>query len=306
MGTPLFSIPCLQMLIEEEHEIAAVVTQTDKPKGRGNVMTASPVKEFALKHGIKVLQPVKLRSGGFETELRDMSPDLCIVAAYGRILPADVLDVPKYGCINVHASLLPFYRGAAPINRAIMNGERISGISIMQMDEGLDTGDILMQKQVEVGENMTAGELHDILAVAGAEAMKAVLADIRNNSLKITRQRDEIATYAPIMTKEDGRIDWKKPASDIHNQVRGVNPWPGAFTSYCGRHMKIWETVVCDKKHGRGVLPGTIIESLKSCLRVVCGEGELEITQLQMDNCRRMQIGECWHNIPSGIVLGEK
>lgn len=305
MGTPRFSIPCLQILLDNGHDVTAVVTQTDKPKGRGNILTPSPVKAFAAERGIKVLQPQKVRTGEFETALRDLSPDLGVVAAYGKILPANILDIPKHGCINIHASLLPYYRGAAPINRAVMNGEHISGITTMRMDEGLDTGDILMQKQVEIGINMTAGELHDILSMLGAEVLKATLISLENNSLKRTPQCNDIATYAPMMTKEDGRIDWSKDASDIHNQVRGVNPRPGAFTSYCGKRMKIWKTLVCDENgNDKNILPGTIAGSEKNGLRVVCGKGKLEIIELQMDNSRRMRIEECWHNIHEGIVLG--
>ncbi|HHW47147.1 MAG TPA: methionyl-tRNA formyltransferase [Clostridiaceae bacterium] len=312
MGTPEFAVPSLDMLVKEGYNVAAVVTQPDKPKGRGKKLSAPPVKEYALEKGIRVLQPEKVKTSEFVNELKSINPDLLITAAYGKILPADVLDIPKFGCINVHASLLPKYRGAAPINWAIINGEKVTGITTMYTDIGMDTGDILLKSEVEITDDMTAGELHDKLAVLGAEVLKETLKELQNGTLKRFPQSDEEATYAPMIQKDIGKIDWTKSAREIHNLVRGTNPWPGAFSFYKGERMRIWKTrfshnmadAAAQDGVSRNNKPGTICRIEKEMLRVVTGDGILDILEIQFDNGRRMSIQECWHNMDEGEVLG--
>jgi len=305
MGTPEFAIPSLDMLLKEGYDVAAVVTQPDKPKGRGNKMSPPPVKEYAMEHGIEVLQPEKVKTEEFVEKIKAINPDLLVTAAYGKILPKSVLDIPKHGCINVHGSLLPKYRGAAPIQWSIINGEKVTGITTMYTDVGMDTGDMLVKAEIEITEDMTAGELHDKLSVLGAEVLKETLKRLENGTLERIPQNDEEATYAPMMTKETGCIDWSKSSREIHNLVRGTNPWPGAYTFYNDKKMKIWMTsVISDEEHDSKA--GTILKVSKDGIVVACGLGKLNIKEIQFENARKMSVEEyiCGHKIDEGELLG--
>lgn len=305
MGTPEFALPSLEMLIKEGHDIAAVVTQPDKPKGRGKKASMPPIKEYAIKNNINVLQPEKVKNQEFIETMRDLKPDLMVTAAYGKILPKDVLDIPPYGCINVHGSLLPKYRGAAPIQWAIINGEKTSGITTMYTDVGMDTGDMLLRAEIEIPDDMTAGQLHDRLSLLGADVLRETLREIEKGELERTPQKEEDATYAPMLCKALGCIDWSKSSREVHNLVRGTNPWPGACTQYKGKQMKVWATSVFnDEKHGHK--PGTTLKVERERLIVACGLGMVEIREVQFESCRRMCIGDfiCGHRMDEGEVLG--
>ncbi|MCR4435896.1 MAG: methionyl-tRNA formyltransferase [Clostridiales bacterium] len=308
MGTPEFAVPCLNMLVEEGYDVEAVVTQPDKPKGRGNKLALPPVKEFALKKGLTVLQPHRVKAPEFISILKDINPHLMVTAAYGQLLSREILDVPELGCINVHASLLPKYRGAAPIQWAIINGEKVSGITTMFTDVGMDTGDMLLKREVEITEEMTFGELHDKLSVVGAEVLKETLQKLKDGVLERVPQCDAEATSAPMITKETGRIHWQEPAEKIHNLVRGTNPWPGAFTFYKGERMRVWKTSVDResrlKQHG--AKPGTIFRTGREGLLVAAGSGLIKILEIQFDSGRRMPVEEYirGHRIDEGEVLG--
>lgn len=317
MGTPDFAVPCLEALVKNGYDVAGVVTQPDKPVGRKqSELKAPPVKEAAVRLGIeKILQPVKVKTPEFAESIRQMKPDLIVTAAYGRILTKEVLDIPKLGCINVHASLLPKYRGAAPIQWAIINGDSVTGITTMFMDEGMDTGDILLVDETEIGPDMTAGELFDKLKDLGAETLLKTLAAMENGTLTRKPQDHSKAVYIPMMTKETGLIDWSKSAREIHDLVRGTNPWPGAYTFYKGSRMKIWKTTTLEKcpadqeehdllEAAKKEQPGKIIRITKQSLEVSTGDGCLLISELQFDNGRRMSVSECGHNMDEGEILG--
>lgn len=305
MGTPEFAVPSIKMLVENNYNVVAAVTQPDKPKGRGNKMTPPPVKVYAQENDIVVLQPEKIRTGEFYKQLEALKPDLFVTVAYGRILPQDILELPPMGCINVHGSLLPKYRGAAPIQWAVINGEKKTGITTMYTDVGMDTGDMLIKREMEIPVDMTAGELHDCLSIVGAEVLKETLEVLKKGDLKREKQPEGEATYAPMMKKETGAIDWTKSAWEIHNLVRGTNPWPGAYAQYCGAKLKVWKTMFLDGKN-EGYKPGTIIRSSKSGLVVACGEGIINILEIQLESARRMTIEEylCGHKINEGEVIG--
>ena len=305
MGTPEFAVPSIKMLVENKYNVVAAVTQPDKPKGRGNKMTPPPVKVYAQENDITVLQPEKIRTGEFYKQLEALKPDLFVTVAYGRILPQDILELPPMGCINVHGSLLPKYRGAAPIQWAVINGEKKTGITTMYTDVGMDTGDMLIKREVEIPVDMTAGELHDCLSIVGAEVLMETLESLKQGALKREKQPEEEATNAPMMKKETGAIDWTKSAWDIHNLVRGTNPWPGAYTQYLDAKLKVWKTMLMDGKN-EGYKPGTIIKSSKSGLVVACGEGIINILEIQLESARRMTIEEylCGHKINEGEVIG--
>ena len=255
MGTPEFAIPTFEGLIDSGVKIVGVFTQPDRPKGRGRKLEPSPVKRLAEEHGLPVFQPQRLRDKDAVKQVRGLKPDLVVVVAYGQILPQEVLDIPKYGCINVHASLLPRHRGAAPINKAIIDGDPMTGVTTMQMDAGLDTGDMLVKKSISIFPNENAGELHDRLAQLGREAMEETLARLCAGTLSPQKQDDSRSSYAPMLKKEDGLIDWNRPAAAIHNQVRGLYPWPGAFTHLGDEVLKVADTRVAQ---GSG-LPGEVL-----------------------------------------------
>jgi len=278
MGTPEFALPTLAGLIDNEVKIVGVFTQPDRPKGRGRKLEASPVKQLALEHGLPVFQPQRLRDQDAVRQVRELRPELIVVVAYGQILPQGILDIPRYGCINVHASLLPRHRGASPINKAIIEGDPMAGVTTMQMDVGLDTGAMLVKKSLDVFSNEDAGELHDRLAQLGREAMDETLARLCAGTLNPEKQDDRCSTYAPMLKKEDGLIDWSRPAAAIHNQVRGLYPWPGAFTYLNGEVLKIADTRIAQDSGE----PGQVLALDKCGVVVACGEGSLQIRKLQL------------------------
>ena len=285
MGTPDFALPTLQGLLDAGVELIGVYTQPDRPKGRGKKLAASPVKELALKHEIPVYQPLKLRDPQAVEELQALRPDLIVVVAYGQILPKAVLEIPTYHCINVHASLLPRYRGAAPINKAIIDGETETGVTTMLMDVGLDTGDMLVKRSLPIGPEETAGRLHDRLAQLGREAMEETLERLCAGTLVPEKQDDDLSCYAPMLKKEDGLIDWQQSALQIHNRVRGLDPWPGAYTHLDEEVLKIAATRVEPELSGE---PGEILSADKTGVRVACGEGGLVIGELQLPGKKRL------------------
>ena len=285
MGTPEFALQALEGLLASGVNLVGVYTQPDRPKGRGRKLAASPVKKLALEHEIPVFQPQKLRDPLAVTELRRLQPDLIVVVAYGQILPKAVLDIPRYHCINVHASLLPKYRGAAPINKAIIDGESETGVTTMLMDVGLDTGDMLVKRSLNIGADETAGQLHDRLAGLGREALVETLQLLCAGNLVAEKQDDELSCYAPMMKKEDGLIDWQRTATEIHNQVRGLDPWPGAFTYLDDEVLKIATTAVAEDSSEAA---GTIISADKTGVRIACGEGVLIVAELQLPGRKRL------------------
>jgi methionyl-tRNA formyltransferase len=305
MGTPEFAVPSLEMLNNEGYEIAAVVTQPDKPKGRGKKLAAPPVKEFAINHEINVLQPEKVRTEEFIQKLVFIKPDILITVAYGKILPKAVLDIPQSGCINVHGSLLPKYRGPAPINWSIINGEKKTGITTMYTDIGMDTGDILLKREIEITNDMTARELNDKLSLLGAEVLKETIRTIEIGKLLRIPQNEKDATYAPILKKDLGEINWLKASTDIHNLVRGTIPWPSAYTFYKGERVRIWKTQVINEDLTE-YKPGTIIQVSNEGMLVACGKGFLKVKEVQFDSSRRMTVEDyiCGHTIDEGEILG--
>ncbi len=304
MGTPDFAVPSLMEMISQGHELLAVVTQPDRPRGRGQKQTFSPVKQKALEYGIPVFQPEKLREKEAISEIERLSPDCIVVVAFGQILPKQILDLPSFGCINVHASLLPKYRGAAPINWAIIRGERVTGVTTMYMDEGLDTGDIILQKEIPIGDK-TAGELHNELAEEGAKLLGETLQLIERGIAPREKQNESESSYAPMLDKNSGEINWNRPASDIYNLIRGVIPWPTAFTTYKGEKFKIWKARVLEK-HGEGS-PGMVIDISREGLSVCTADKILLIEELQFPNGRRMTVDEYLrgHQMKKKVILGE-
>lgn len=284
MGTPDFALATLQELIDSGINLVGVYTQPDRPKGRGKKLTPPPVKELAIQNNIPVFQPNRLRNEESVAQLAALNPDLIVVVAYGQILPKSVLDIPCYGCINVHASLLPRHRGASPINKAIIDGDEVTGVTTMMMDTGLDTGDMLVKREVKIFSEETAGHLHDRLALVGAEAMGETLARLCAGTLKREVQDDSQTSYAPMMKKEDGLIDWNLDNTTIHNLVRGLDPWPGAYTSLDGATLKIFDTRLSDE-HAQ---PGTVIKADAEGIVVGCGKGALKINALQLPGKKRL------------------
>lgn len=288
MGTPDFAVGSLQALCESgKHEILAVVTQPDRPKGRGNKLLQTPVKEYALEQGLTVYQPQKVKIPEFVELLHELQPELIVVAAFGQFLSKEILELPKYGCINVHASLLPKYRGAAPIQYAIIKGEKESGVTIMQMDIGMDTGAMLDKVVVPIAENTTMGELHDALREQGAALLLQVIDKIATGTAVAEPQDNEQATYATLLDRSMEHIDWSKTAQEVHNLIRGFNPAPSTFTKLPnGKSLKIWGSKMTDKSSAAAA--GTVIETGKHSFFVACGEGVLEITEVQPESKKRM------------------
>ncbi len=288
MGTPDFAVGSLQALCESgKHEILAVVTQPDRPKGRGNKLLQTPVKEYALAQGLTVYQPQKVKTPEFVELLHELQPELIVVAAFGQFLSKEILEMPKYGCINVHASLLPKYRGAAPIQYAIIKGEKESGVTIMQMDIGMDTGAMLDKVVVPIEENTTMGELHDALREQGAALLLQVIDKIAAGTAVAEPQDDAQATYATLLDRSMEHIDWSKTAQEVHNLIRGFNPAPSTFTKLPnGKSLKIWGSKMTDKNSTAAA--GTVIETGKHSFFVACGEGVLEITEVQPESKKRM------------------
>ena len=284
MGTPDFAVPSLQRLIDDGHEVAAVYCQPDKPQGRHFVLTPPPVKVLATEKGIPVLQPATLKNEEAQQILAEFAPDIIVVAAYGKILPKAVLDMPKYGCINVHGSILPKYRGAAPIQWAVINDEPKAGVTIMQMAEGLDTGDMLLVSETEIGADETAGELFDRIALLGADALSEALKKI--DELEPVKQDDSLACWASPLKKTDGEIDWKKDAKAVYALIRGVTPWPGAYTIFNGKRLKIHKARLCDKNGEAGALLDD------KNLIIGCGNGSVELIEVQLEGAKRISAAD--------------
>ncbi|MGG7176042.1 methionyl-tRNA formyltransferase [Clostridium paraputrificum] len=303
MGTPDFAVPSLKKIIEK-YNVQAVFTQPDRPKGRGKKVIYSPVKEIAMEHNIPVYQPLKLKDDKEMIEaLKEMKPDFIIVVAFGQILTKEVLDIPKYGCINLHGSLLPMYRGAAPIQWAVINGEKKSGNTTMLMDVGLDTGDMLLKDEVEIPEEMTSGELYDILKDRGANLLVDTIEGVSKGEIEPKRQSDETC-YAKMLDKKIALINWDDTASSIHNLIRGLNPWPIAYTNYIGQQMKIYESKVLKEKSNKE--PGKIIGVSKEGIRVSCSDEVLLIKKIQFPNGKPLTVEQYinGHKIEENEILG--
>ena len=287
MGTPDFSVGTLEALVEAGHEVVLAVTQPDKPKGRGGKMQFTPVKETAMKYDIPVFQPKKVREPECIEELRKYNADVMVVVAFGQILPKEILEMTPYGCINVHASLLPKYRGAAPIQWAVIDGEEVSGVTTMQMNEGLDTGDMIMKTEIVLEKKETGGSLFDKLASAGAKLCVETLEALENKTATWEQQGETTTSYARMLDKELGNINWEKSAVQIERLIRGLNPWPSAYTDWNGKVMKIWEADVVDKN--AEAEPGTIVKVEKDGFYVQTGEGQIKVTALQIPGKKRME-----------------
>lgn len=303
MGTPDFSVPAIERLLEAGHEIAAVVTQPDKPKGRGGKMQYTPVKEAAIKADIPVYQPQKVRDAEFVQLLRDINPDVIVVIAFGQILSKDILDMPPYGCINVHASLLPKYRGAAPIQWSVIDGEEYTGVTTMYMDEGIDTGDIIDTIVVPIEPKETGGSLFDKLAVTGGELIVETLDKLEKNTAVRTKQDNSKASHVGMISKELGLIDFNKPAVEIERLIRGLNPWPSAYTTMEGKTLKIWDAEVVEEECSE--IPGTVTEKGKDFIKVSTGKGSLKIYELQLEGKKRMKTRDFLNGAEIADVLGK-
>ena len=290
MGTPDFAVGVLEALIEAGYEITCVVTQPDKAQGRSGKLVASPVKQCALAHEIPVFQPVRIKKPEEVAVLKQYEADVYIVAAFGQILSREILDIPKYGCINIHASLLPKYRGASPIQHVIIDGEEKTGVTIMQMDAGLDTGDMLYKKEVVIEDTDTFETLHDKLMVIGGEAIVEALPLLTEGKLTPEKQNGEESCYASLITKDMGRLDFRRSAVVLDRQIRGMNPWPSAYTSYQSKQLKIWRAVpVLELSDEAGEFqPGSICNVTKDFVEIRCGEGALRIAELQLEGKKRM------------------
>ena len=290
MGTPDFAVPTLQKMIDMGIEVTAVVTQPDKAKGRGKKVIYSPVKECALAHDLPVYQPVRIRKEPeFIQTLRDMQPDVIVVVAFGQILPKEILDIPRLGCVNVHASLLPKFRGAAPIQWSIIDGEEVTGVTTMLMDVGLDTGDMLLKTEIPVDPKETGGSLHDKLAAVGGELLEKTLIGLEAGTIVPEKQDDSQAgEYARMLDKELGHIDFNQPAVVIERLIRGLNPWPSAYTYIDGKTLKIWEAEVLDRNYGCEY--GEVAEVTRNCLIIQTGIGALSVKSVQLQGKKRMDI----------------
>ena len=304
MGTPEYAAKSLEAILEAGHEVTLVVTQPDKPKGRSAELIASPVKECAMAHGIPVFQPVRIKRPEAVEELRKYPADVFVVAAFGQILSQEILDMPANGSLNVHASLLPKYRGASPIQRVILDGEEKTGITIMQMDAGIDTGDILYQKEIAIENTDDFETLHDKLALLGGKAIVEALELLKQGKLVRTKQDDAASCYAPLITKEMGKLDFTKSAVALDRQIRSMTPWPSAFTKWNGKQMKIWKAlpVECTKK----AQPGSVVSVTKDFFFVKTGEGALKICELQLEGKKRMSVHDflLGVKVQAGDLLG--
>ena len=303
MGTPEFSVPSLQRLINE-FEVSAVFTQPDRPKGRGKNLAMSPVKQLAVTYDIPVYQPLRLKNNEEMIKtIEDLKPDFIVVVAFGQILPKQILDIPRYGCINLHASLLPKYRGAAPINWCIIQGESKSGNTTMLMDVGLDTGDMLLTEEVELSDTTTAGELHDILMNNGSELLVKTINGIVNNDIEPVKQNSELSSYASMLDKEMAKINWQCSNVDIHNFIRGLNPWPIAYTQYKDTVMKVYKSRVLHESSNKEI--GSIIEVSKEGFKVSTGNGVLLIEEIQLPGKKPLKVKDyiIGNKIDEGVIL---
>ncbi len=296
MGTPDFAVPCLDAVHEYGCDVPLVVTRPDRPKGRGRKLAPPPVKTAALKFGYPVCQPDSTKTDRFRQKIGDIAPDLLVVVAFGHVLPKTVLDIPRFGAVNVHASLLPRYRGPAPIHRAIISGETETGITTMLMDKGLDTGEILLAEKCAILTDDTAETLHDRLADLGAAVLKKTLQGFENQTLRPVPQNHADATYAPMLSKKEGRIDWSRPAPEIERFIRGMCPWPGAFTFYNDKRLKIFKAAVLSESGGEA--PGTVVASPMGRLRVSTGDGTVSIREIQGSSGKRLQITDFLRGFP--------
>lgn len=323
MGTPGFAVPSFRALLDEGYNVMAVVTQPDRPKGRKRVLTPSPVKVEAEIRGIPVLQPEKLRQADSVEALRALKPDLIVTAAYGQILPKSVLELPALGCMNIHASLLPKYRGGAPIHYAVMRGESVTGVTIMYMAEGLDTGDMISRVEVPIEDSDTTGTMFEKLSLAGADLLKRTLPDLLAGSIKAVPQNDAEAIYSPNIKREDELIDWSRGSISVFNQIRGLNPFPGAYTIWNGENMKIWSSKkppAAGASHGNiaaggtnldanpAIAPGTVLQSSEEGIEVKTGDGTLWITEIQPSGKKAMDVAQFLRGstIPEGTLLGSE
>lgn len=306
MGTPEFAVPALDMLVKEGYNILSVFTQPDRPKGRSKKLIMPPVKEKALEYNLKVHQPTTLKEPETINIIRNMKPDLIVVVAYGQILTKEILDIPPLGCINVHASLLPKYRGAGPIQWAIINGEKTTGITTMYMDIGLDTGDMILKEEIAIEENETAEALHKELAILGGKVLKETLLQVKEGRVYREKQVHEKSSYAPMLTKDLSKIKWHKTANEIHNLIRGTIPWPVANTNYMGKVMKIWRSSI-EETEETTHKPGKIIEVTKDKIYVATARDLLVIEEIQFSGGKRLTVKDflVGNTIEKNVVLGE-
>ena len=304
-GTPDFSVPSLQALLDSSYSVVAVYTQPDRPAGRGRKMVASPVKQLAMQHDIPVFQPDSLKQEAAQQQLAKLLPDLMVVVAYGLLLPSAVLAIPRLGCVNVHASLLPRWRGAAPIQRAILAGDTETGVCLMQMDAGLDTGPVLACSSCEIAADDTGSRLHDRLSMLGASLLSKNLAALENGDLKPSLQDDALASYAGKLQKSEARIDWHASATDIANKIRAFNSWPVAETRYDGRQLRIWEAYPL--LTASNALPGTVLSASRAGIEVACGAGRLCIRKVQLPGARAIEAGDFINaHAMQGVSLGDE
>lgn len=303
MGTPDFAVPCLKALIESEHEVAAVFTKPDKKKGRGHQLACTPIKTVAVDAQIPVYQPVTLKGEEAEGLIKQLAPDIIIVVAYGRILPRSILNMPKYGCVNVHASLLPKYRGAGPIQWSVLNGEKVTGVTTMYMAEGIDTGDMLLKAELEIGINETASELHDRLSEIGAPLLIKTIEGLQSGSLERIRQNEAESCHAPMLTKEMCSIDFSKAAVEVHNQIRGLSEWPCAETTINKKRLKVYKSELAECSTGAA---GEVVDN-KGFI-VCCGDGKgVRLAEVQYEGSKRMSGSDFLrgHRIENGEKLGQ-
>lgn len=310
MGTPDFSVGTLKAIVEAGHEVAAVVTQPDKPKGRGGAMSFSDVKQAAIELGLLVLQPKRARDEEFVNELRKINPDVIVVVAFGQILSKEILDMPKYGCVNVHASLLPKYRGASPIQWAVIDGCEYSGVTTMMMNEGIDTGDILLVEKVKLDSKETGGSLFDKLSGVGADLLVKTLDELEKGTVKPVKQNETEATHVKMLDKSFGNIDFSMEAARIERLIRGLNPWPSAFTHFNGKLLKIWDADVCDDvvcESCESVVNGMITHVNNNSFIAKCGDNSLKINELQLEGKKRMKTQDFLrgNHINTGDILGK-
>lgn len=310
MGTPDFAVSTLKEIIHAKHEVLCVVTQEDKPKGRGKQMQITPVKEVALSCNLPILQPKRVREAKHIDYIRSLKPDVIVVVAFGQIIPQEILDIPKYGCLNVHASILPAYRGAAPIQWAVLDGLKESGVTIMKMDAGLDTGDMIRVEKISLEEEETSGSLFDKLSDLGSKALVKVLDDLEEGRAIFTKQPEKSPTpYARMIDKAMGEIDWNRSAIEIERWVRGMNPWPSAFTHIEGKSLKIWQAKAKeDTKDGINFAPGQVVGTGKEEILIKTGDGLLSVLSLQLEGKKRMEAGAFLNGfaLKTGQQLGQK
>ncbi|MGB8957105.1 MAG: methionyl-tRNA formyltransferase [Tumebacillaceae bacterium] len=308
MGTPDFAVPCLDALVENGYQVVAVVTQPDRPKGRKGELTPSPVKQAALRHNLAVLQPEKVREPEVLDEIEKLDADLLVTAAYGQLLPKRLLDMPSLGCINVHASLLPRWRGGAPIHRAIIEGDKESGVTIMRMVQKLDAGDMISRVVLPIEDTDTAESLFHKLSEAGAKLLIETLPSIAAGTITETPQDESLVTYSPELSRDDERIDWTKDARRLFNQVRGLNSWPVAFTYMDHKVMKIWQARIQEEKSEPKTTPGTVVDVIKDAIIVQCGTGTLALTEIQPAGKRRMMVSDYLRGVKlaPGTRFGEE